>query len=395
MRRNLREGINRQMCDTYTYERKEMDILGKQNSNPISITNRKKESLKRKDVLEYKREILGNERSKQHKRELKKNRKHQNYESFKGNQQRLNDLLLQDPRLESAESILQIPTPKDEGYANLMNGQTRTLIDDGNMKIDSDMVNLKREFVQTYEEVKSMSQREIPNQRGIVNVNNTMAEVSGVPVEWEDSHIQKYFDPELSQITNIQRIKDSTGRNTDRCLLTFKRDSQKETFISKFHGDFIHSNIAVERVSVKNFVPKRRADQLKVYRSAHQVEVYNLPYEMTYIEVYELLGQYGEIVELQMPMRTENRSKGFALVLFKGDEKARQCCEGLENFFLFGRQIKARQKYVSFDTQQKRISTKSDSVIRKAQYEEVSIRGKFFKSYVQSRDYINSLSFEF
>lgn len=377
-------------------DRIEMDILEKKNKNQNSLTSQKKESLKKMDALEYKREIIGKDRSRESKRNYKKKRRQHNYEQFKPNRERFWSLKRQGELAEGENEILQI----SEGDRRVGNGNGKeniAEIEGSSMKVGSQMANLKLEFKEDSNTLVSKARREkkIPNQKGLINPNNLMAEISGIPQNWTDPYVQKYFDPTLQQISRIRRIRDASGRVTDRCILTFQKASQKESFIDNFHNDFINSNIAIERVAVKDFIPKRRENRLKVYRSDQQMEIFNLPYELTYIELHELLSRYGEIIELQMPMRSQEKNKGYALVLYKEAESVRRCLTGLENFVLYGRKIGGREKYVSFDTQLKRIGSKSDYVIKKAEFEEVGIRGKFFKSYVENRDILHHMSFEF
>ena len=55
---------------------------------------------------------------------------------------------------------------------------------------------------------------------------------------------------------------------------------------------------------------------MKILFEDRQVELYNLPFEATNFDILNLVPEL-EMEDIQMPMRTPNKNKGFCLITFK------------------------------------------------------------------------------
>jgi hypothetical protein len=382
-----------------------IDIIS--NQNP-SIRKKSKKTLKiaNRDILEYKRELPQKQRDREYKQFKKKIRSLENFERFKPKNERLNNLLMLDQNNQNSYFIsqgtnAQIPLlNSNDKSSNLIQSEHQSISSEQRkMPIEkpslvSGMKNLKKKFNHT-KEISNTFAKGKKNQTALKDPNNLKIQLKGIPLNWNNGYIQKYFDPEMRIISDILRVHNNLGKPTNRCIITFHKEKDKEKFINEKFQDFINSNIAIEKISISTFKEKNREDKLQIYRDPKQLEIYNLPYELSYIELYEILAEYGKILELQMPMRSEKLNKGFALVLYAEQEESDLCNEKMKEFYMFGRRIRARQEFVSMDTQRKRIAVKSDHVLQNAEYDEVMIRGMLFRKYVENKDFVKNYQFEF
>ena len=216
--------------------------------------------------------------------------------------------------------------------------------------------------------------------------------VRNCPEDWRESHLQKYFDRYLNTIDRVVLGKNNVGEHNNTAYLFFKNTTEASEFIDRYHNDFINTTELVERLNVSLYTPKTKENKLKIIRDKKQIELYNLPFEATNMDVLNLITDQDQIENFQMPMRSLNKNKGFALITFKDGYFAADFLKNIEGFTLFGRELKGRAKYISFDTQKKRKDKKSDFIIEQAETAEIAIKGamdRYAQELFQSNNLIN------
>jgi RNA recognition motif-containing protein len=202
-----------------------------------------------------------------------------------------------------------------------------------------------------------------------------VVKLSGVPSEWDERHLQKYFDPYIKKLDRVVLGKDSMGNAKFNAFLVFSNPEDADRFVKKYHNDFINSSKDIEKIKAEIYQPRTNETKLKVLDSDRQVELYNLPFEATNLDVLGIAEQFAKVKEIQMPTRNSTLNKGYALLTFNDGRAAKKFCDGIEAMTLFGREIKARQKFISFATQKPRIGSKSDMIFEKAETPEIRIKG--------------------
>lgn len=398
--------MNRIISNYFSNQPDYIDIITNENMNTRNKSI-KTEKISRRDIMEYKREIPMGKRGREFKQHKKKKRSLENFERFPNKTDKMENLLMLDQTRNDIRSIptMDLDTKKriessetnqfvleELESPNLLNSEAA--ISSPTPRLMTSMKNIKPKYNATKEHSNLVAKGK-RNKTASKDPDNLKIHLKGIPKDWSDAYLQKYFDPEMKTISDIIRVKNSLGQETNRCIMTFYKETEKEEFINRYFQDYINSNIAIEKISVSSFREKSVEDKLQIYRDSRQLEVYNLPYELTYIELFEILSEFGKVVELQMPMRSEKFNKGFALVLYSKNQEADLCNQKMQEFYMFGRQIKARQKFMSMDTQRKRIAVKSDHVLQKAEYDEVQIRGLLFAKYLQNKEFIKNYQFDF
>jgi len=207
--------------------------------------------------------------------------------------------------------------------------------------------------------------------------------LNGVPAEWDRRHLQKYFDPYIKKLDKVVLAKDSIGRSKSDAFLVFANPEDADKFVAKYHNDFINSSKDVEKIKAEIYQPRTKENKLKVLNDNRQVELYNLPFEATNLDILGVAEQFAKVHEIQMPMRSSTFNKGYALLTFNDWRAAEKFCSGIEDRSLFGRELKARQKHISFVTQKPRTCSKSDMIFEKAETSEITIKGSLLAAAMQ------------
>ena len=203
----------------------------------------------------------------------------------------------------------------------------------------------------------------------------TIAIVCGCPADWREPHMQKYFDRYLQSIDRIIMGRDNLGQYNNTAFVFFKDANLASNFVDRYHNDFINTENVVEQLSVALYKPKTKEEKLRVKRSYAQIELYNLPFEASNMDILGLIADQSTVEDFQLPMRSMNKNKGYALITFKDAELADDFLQSINGLTMFGRELKGRARYIKFDTQKKRTGLKSDFVLSEAETEEIKIRG--------------------
>lgn len=214
--------------------------------------------------------------------------------------------------------------------------------------------------------------------------------VKNCPANWREPHLQKYFDRYLNTIDNLVLGKNNLNDSNGRAFLFFKDSITASNFVDRYHNDFINTEDYVEHLNVSLYTPKTKDSKLRVLRENRQVEVYNLPFEATNMDILSLMVDQDQVEDFQMPMRSLNKNKGYALITFKNNDTAADFLQNIQGLTLFGREIKGRAKFIKFDTQKPRKGRKSDFIIEQAETEEIKIQGAMDR-YVKELFEINKL----
>jgi multiple RNA-binding domain-containing protein 1 len=78
-------------------------------------------------------------------------------------------------------------------------------------------------------------------------------------------------------------------------------------------------------------------DQVSSFKPSPRLFVGNLPYTTVEEDLLDLFNQFGEVVEVHMPLDDTKRRKGFGFVLFKNPVDAQTAMNGLNGFSFQGR----------------------------------------------------------
>ncbi len=240
------------------------------------------------------------------------------------------------------------------------------------MKLKRFLKNLQRSFSELTSKPgqSSLATRSYQFDNSQLNI----VELKGVPVEYSSTQLQKYFDPFLKKISKIQVISNSIGTRSQKAIIVFKNAQEADKFIERYNNDFLQSQDHVVRLNASLFKSSRKKNKLRVLDEERQVELYNIPFEATNLDILQIMPEL-EIQDLQLPKKSQNKNKGFCLITFKNTEQAEYFCSNIVNYRMMGRRIYAKQKYFQFASQKKRTEKKSDFIFKKAATSEIFIKG--------------------
>ena len=212
-----------------------------------------------------------------------------------------------------------------------------------------------------------------------INPNNKIVKLDNCPENWSEYHLQKYFDLYMKAINRIVLGKNSVGNFTGKAYLFFNNSDEATKFIDKYHNDYINTPDVVTHLKASLYMPKKQKEKIKVLRDDRQIELYNLAFEASNMDILGLIRDQNTIEDFYLPMRSTNKNKGFAIITFTSKYSADDFMQEINGLTLFGRELKARAKFISFNTQVSDFKTKSDKVIENAENRDIKIKGAIEK----------------
>lgn len=219
--------------------------------------------------------------------------------------------------------------------------------------------------------------------RGFSDTEGRTVWLRGVPEGWTETHLLKYFDRFVDKIESIDQIRNSLDVRQDRALIRFKDPRAAEEFVQRYHNDYINSIDVKQRLNCSIYSLKRASARIDAKNAPTEVELYNLPFEATNLDILRLAGEPTP-AKLQMPQRTSQLNKGFCILSFEKPEHAKSFVEKVQGLTLMGRRLCARQKFISFVTHKPSLKTKSDELFEQAESEEVRIHGSLMRSFFKA-----------
>ncbi len=84
---------------------------------------------------------------------------------------------------------------------------------------------------------------------------------------------------------------------------------------------------------------KKKKTQKKEAEESNKLVVRNVPFEASKKELQQLLGAYGALKSLRLPLKFDRSHRGYAFAEFQSKSEARKALEALESAHLYGRHL--------------------------------------------------------
>lgn len=84
---------------------------------------------------------------------------------------------------------------------------------------------------------------------------------------------------------------------------------------------------------------KQRKKQKKNAKESSKLVVRNVPFEASKKEMQDLMGAYGSLKALRLPLKFDRSHRGYAFAEYHSKSEARKALEALENTHLYGRHL--------------------------------------------------------
>ena len=201
------------------------------------------------------------------------------------------------------------------------------------------LINLKS----TYLKQNQCSSLKIENKcvLGETNIGNTLSMrtlicVSNIPGRFTSSSLTTKL-PSLRLATALT-VK-PTKNGTKLAFVGFKTDAQCEAFIAETHGTFLDTNrLRTEFAQTKEVEEKERP-----FRTLNSTALFvkNLSFRTTYQEAFALFSEFGEVVQLDLPIDKKDPSsnRGFVFLAYETQKAAEQAFDALDSKLFQGRRL--------------------------------------------------------
>lgn len=160
--------------------------------------------------------------------------------------------------------------------------------------------------------------------KSIQNKERNIIQLTGVPKEWSIAQTHRYFDPGYNNISKVVPVKDSAGRNTNRCLIYAKDKNYAKSFVDRYNNDFINTEEVQNHLRCHVFDLKTQKRRLKQMDAKGKLMLYNIPFEATNVEIADACSYYGKIVDMYMPLKSDEKNNGYAIVEFEDKKSAKE-----------------------------------------------------------------------
>lgn len=101
-----------------------------------------------------------------------------------------------------------------------------------------------------------------------------------------------------------------------------------------------HEGEGVQKIIVKpfNLVPTVAPTE----NGQRGVRVSNIPFDLTKVEVNKLAQDFGEVVDIKMPLRPDGNNHGYAVVFFEKEQSRQEFCAFINERMFLGRKLRAQ-----------------------------------------------------
>lgn len=243
-----------------------------------------------------------------------------------------------------------------------------------------------RKFIESLNIRESISQMDIMSKpshlskNSLANSDHNIVYINGIPNHWSETQLLKYFDKYQEKISKIKFIKNALGKPTRNGLIFLKDEQTAEEFVSRYENDWINTKDEQWHLRCSIFGLKRESNKLNIINRTRQVMIYNLAYETTEVDIMNIVKEYGEIEQIQLPMNSKSKNKGYCLVTFPKEKNASDFVDSCSDMTLHGRNIKFKQKHFPINSQYPKPSDNSlTKVIKNAETKEIFIGGALEK----------------
>lgn len=126
-------------------------------------------------------------------------------------------------------------------------------------------------------------------------------------------------------------------------FLEFRSKAQAQAALKAMNGYVLEGHKLVIKASHKGLdaaEERRKEDRAKkVAGQRTKIVVKNLPFEATSKDVRALLGSYGQLRSVRLPVKFDNSTRGFAFAEFITAREAENALEALKDTHLLGRRL--------------------------------------------------------
>lgn len=190
-----------------------------------------------------------------------------------------------------------------------------------------------KEFI-VKEFISSKNQKlSLKPKNSILNEERTVVHLNGLPEDWNEYQMLKYFDSHLQKIKKIIPIRNIVGERTSKVMIEFQNKKAAQSFVDRYENDYINTENIKHHLKARIFDLKQKSTKFEDKKRENQIMIYNLPFELTNFELIEVCKDFGDIENFYMPTRSENQNKGFAIVTFEKSESRLVLMQKVKIFF--------------------------------------------------------------
>lgn len=133
------------------------------------------------------------------------------------------------------------------------------------------------------------------------------------------------------EVARIEML-DDPKRHRNSALVIYSSSLEAQRAIQQLDGKILDGKALEVR---EDSGPRRSRSP----RKSNQIYIKNLPYSVSWQQLRDVFEAYGEILRVDIPKDSNERSKGFGFIMFKNDGEASKAILGMNNAELNGRKI--------------------------------------------------------
>lgn len=230
------------------------------------------------------------------------------------------------------------------------------------------------------DQLKTREKEELVVKRSITNEDLTIVQVEGIPKDWTEGDIISYFDPKATKIVRANHLLNKLGNPTGRSMIEFKDRVAAEKFIAKYNKDYIELENMTSPLRVRSFVLQTNNRAFKAESLDKSVMIYDLHFGLSSKDLWDLLKDFGGIVDLYFPMRSKSMNKGYCVVQFETSQQVHDFMFKCTGMSLWGRELKFKTGSFMFSKQpgekdpKERAKLKSTKILENAENKDIKIK---------------------
>eukprot|EP01016_Furgasonia_blochmanni_P033687 TRINITY_DN3546_c0_g1_i2.p1 TRINITY_DN3546_c0_g1~~TRINITY_DN3546_c0_g1_i2.p1 ORF type:complete len:349 (-),score=77.00 TRINITY_DN3546_c0_g1_i2:272-1318(-) len=166
--------------------------------------------------------------------------------------------------------------------------------------------------------------------------------VSGVPAGWSPDVLRKFLERAVPDIAGINLVKNKLGQQTGKALITLKTQKQAQTLISFVENVDLKINDEPLRLQAKPFVVTEGASDSLPRQDQENKTLYlsNIPFTVTPDELKAFAERFGGVEEINMPLSSNKKNKGFAFISFNHSAEANNFISFIQERDFMGRKLR-------------------------------------------------------
>jgi len=115
----------------------------------------------------------------------------------------------------------------------------------------------------------------------------------GIPKEWSEADLFRYFRKEQENITQITIVRNRLGVNTGKALIVFDTRQACDGFIANYHEQCIETEKIIQKISVKAFQLKTKQLTETLNDKERLVYLAGLPYDCSNDQLFQIASEFG------------------------------------------------------------------------------------------------------